>query len=69
MHPEVDVAIYESWVDGADEVVPRTSTTASQSLADVRERAADLVAAWRPAIRAWGSLVWTRARALSTLEP
>lgn len=69
MHPEVDVAIYESWVDGADEVVPRTSTTASQSLADVRERAGELVAAWRPAIRAWGDLVWTRARTLSTLEP
>lgn len=68
MHPEVDVALYESWVDGADDVVPRTTTTASQSLADVRERADELVAAWRPAIRAWGELVWARARTLSTLD-
>ena len=69
MHPEVDVELYESWVEGADEVVPRTATTASQSLVDVRERADELVKAWRLAIRAWGGLVWTRARTLSALEP
>jgi hypothetical protein len=28
----------------------------------VREAGADLIAAWRPVTRAWGDLVWERAR-------
>ncbi len=62
MHPEVDLPTYERWVQDAPEVIPRCSMTGSASLDMVRDRSTDLIRAWRPAVRAWGDLVWRRAR-------
>lgn len=62
MHPEVDVTTYEKWVEDAPEVIARCSMTGSASLDMVRGRSRDLIRAWRPAVRAWGELVWRHAR-------
>lgn len=62
MHPEVDVPTYERWVEDAPDIIPRCSMTGSASLALVRQRSSDLIHAWRPAVRAWGELVWWHAR-------
>lgn len=67
MHPEIDLQIYTDWVADSDEVVPRSAVTASESLEVFRSRERDLIEAWRPAVRAWGELVWLRARALDNL--
>lgn len=70
MHPEIDLVIYTDWVADSEEEVPLSSVTASESLEVFRSREQDLIAAWRPAVRAWGELVWLRARALATIaEP
>jgi len=66
MHPEVDVEVFTSWVADAHENVPRTAVTASEALASVVERQQDLIRAWRPAVRAWGELVWLRSRTLQS---
>lgn len=67
MHPEVDERTYERWVDRAPEEIPHGSMTGSASLAVVRKRSSDLVRAWRPAVRAWGELVWRHARTEAAL--
>lgn len=62
MHPEVDEQVYRKWVEDAPEEIPRCAMTGSESLTMVRQRSTDLIRAWRPAVRAWGDLVWQHAR-------
>lgn len=61
MHPEVDGPTYASWGVYLDEAGQRANdvTTAVAQFA-AAER--DLITAWRPMTRAWGELVWSRAR-------
>lgn len=68
MHPEVTPGIVQQWADESPEEVPRTELTAQQAADSVRAREADLMVAWRPAIRAWGDLVWTRARTIGAVS-
>jgi hypothetical protein len=68
MHPEIDLVIYTDWVADSEEEVPLCSVTASESLEVFRSRERDLTTAWRPAVRAWGELVWLRARTLGTID-
>jgi GMP synthase (glutamine-hydrolysing) len=67
MHPEVTVGIVREWVAGEGDTVPRTDRTPMQALASMQLREVDLMAAWRPAIRAWGDMVWMRARTIGTV--
>ena len=68
MHPEVDVATYQRWVEDAPEEILRCSMTGSASLTMVRDRSTDLVRAWRPAVRAWADVVWQHARTEAALD-
>jgi GMP synthase (glutamine-hydrolysing) len=68
MHPEVDVPTFAGWVDESPEVIPKCSTTASAALSMVSNRSADLIRVWRPAVRAWGELVWRHARTEAALD-
>jgi GMP synthase (glutamine-hydrolysing) len=62
LHPEVDPDTFLTWADVADEALERSGRDVAQAAAEVREAGADLIAAWRPVTRAWGDLVWERAR-------
>lgn len=66
MHPEIDSSIVDAWAAESGEVVPRSRTTSQEAADAVRAHELDLFAAWRPAIRAWGDLVWLRARTFGT---
>lgn len=68
MHPEVTPGIVQEWADESTEAVPRTDVTAQEAADSVRARESDLMSAWRPAIRAWGDLVWMRARTLGAVS-
>lgn len=62
LHPEVDPEKLVSWAAAADEALARSGRDAGEAAAEVRAAEADLIAAWRPVTRAWGDLVWERAR-------
>lgn len=68
MHPEVTASIVHVWADESSEGVPRTDLTPQEAADSVSAREPDLMAAWRPAIRAWGDLVWTRARTIGAVS-
>ena len=68
MHPEVTPQILQDWADECTEAVPRTDVTPQQAADSVAERVSELMTAWRPAIRAWGDLVWSRARTLGVVS-
>ncbi len=68
MHPEVTPLIFQDWVDECPAAVPRTDCTAQEAADSVWAREPDLITAWRPAIRAWGDLVWNRARTLGVVS-
>jgi GMP synthase (glutamine-hydrolysing) len=62
LHPEVDPDTFESWADFEDEALSRWGQDAASAAADMHAAAGELRAAWRPMTRAWGDLVWERAR-------
>lgn len=68
MHPEVDARIFTEWVDDAAPTVDRCSVTTAEALDGFLQRQDDLITAWRPAIQAWGALVWKRDRALGAVS-
>lgn len=68
MHPEVTAQIVQVWADESGDAVPRTDVVPQAAAASVLEREVDLITAWRPAIRAWGELVWSRARTLGVVS-
>lgn len=67
MHPEVDQVIFGSWAQDEGDEAPRSSVTPDEALRGFLERADDLRLAWQPAVQAWASLVWKRARSLGTV--
>jgi GMP synthase-like glutamine amidotransferase len=62
LHPEVDADTFGSWADSADEALKRSGRDAQEATAEMHAAGPDLIAAWRPVARAWGDLVWERAR-------
>lgn len=61
-HPEVDAETFASWAAVADEALRRSGRDAQEASDEVLAAERDLISAWRPMTRAWGDLVWSRAR-------
>jgi GMP synthase (glutamine-hydrolysing) len=62
LHPEVDAETFVSWAEVGDEALERSGRDVADAGEEIRVAEPDLIAAWRPAVRAWGDLVWAHAR-------
>lgn len=62
MHPELDARTFASWVTPDDEALLRSGRDPRAATDEVTAAEASLIAAWRPAARAWADLVWAHAR-------
>ena len=60
LHPELDPATFRSWADYPDDALRRSGIDPLEAAVDVDAAGQDLIAAWRPATRAWADLVWAR---------